>query len=95
VTTVDTNTFDAAIKASKIPVIVVFVLEGSVASARMVKRVKELDPTKVTVLKVDANKSVQLVLRFDIRRVPFLMKFLPTGELIATGNVLSEIIAAV
>ena len=70
-------------------------MEGSVASARMVKRVKELDPTQYTLLKVDVDKSAALALRFAIRQVPHLMKILPTGELIAAGNVLSEVLAAV
>jgi hypothetical protein len=66
-----------------------------VLSARMVKRVKELDPTKVTVLLVDVNASSDLVRRFSIRSIPHLMKINSAGNLIAAGNVLSEVIAAV
>jgi hypothetical protein len=94
VTTVDANTIDAAIKASKLPVLLVFFMPGSVLSARMVKRVGELDPTKITVLLVDVNASSDLVRRFSIRKVPHLLKIDATGNLIAAGDVLSEVIVA-
>lgn len=93
-TPVDANTIDAAIKASTLPVIIAFVMPGSVLSARMVKRVGELDPTKFTVLTVDVNAASGLVRRFSIRKVPYLMKVDSTGNLIAAGDVLSEVIAA-
>ncbi len=93
-TTVDANTIDAAIKASKLPILLVFVMPGSVLSARMVKRVGGLDPTKITALFVDVNSSSDLVRRFSIRKVPHLMKIDATGNLIATGDILSEVVAA-
>lgn len=92
--TVDELSFETAVKASKVPVIVVFVTEWSVLSGAVAKRASELDPSKFTVLKVDVDKSPSLAVRFSIRYVPFLMKFLPTGELIASGKVLTDIVAA-
>lgn len=93
-TPVDFNTFDTTVKAATKPVIVVFFMEGTVASARLLKRAGELDANKFTVLTVDVNKAPELVQRFSLRQVPYLMKILSSGELIAAGNVLSEIVSA-
>lgn len=95
VITVDANSFESTIKSSTLPVIVIFLMEGAVASTRLLKRAGELDPTKFTLLKVDVNKSQDLVQRFSVRQVPYLIKFDPGGALIATGTVLSEIVAAI
>lgn len=91
-TTVDVQSFESSIKAAKTPVILIFVTEWSVTSSQMTKRAGELDPSKYTVLRVDVDKTPSLAMRFSIRQVPWVVKMLSTGELLAAGQVLAEVV---
>lgn len=76
------------------PIVIIFVTGWSAISSQMTKRAGELDPSKYTVLRVDVDKTPSLAMRFSIRQVPWVIKMHATGEIIATGQDLAEVVKA-
>ena len=86
---VTSKNFDTEVLQSQLPVLVLWGAAMDVNSNKIALQMMKLDATKVKTVRVDIDKSPDLVMRFSVRDVPLVVLF-EQGMALAQDTTLSD-----